>query len=393
MSVLTLLLCSCDSRHPNPIKITVLDPEWSQPEVLHRVVDQTDRFTRETGIRVAHSPVPETSFGQLDLARKLFREQSSSPDLLSIDMIWPEMIQDSLLDLKPYFSTELSALDPGLVASYAPKGKVVAIPYHTQIGILAYRTDLLRKYGYSHPPRTWDELEKMAARIQAGEHAEDNKDFWGYVWQGAEAEGLTCNALEWQASQGGGQIIEDDQTISVNNPAAIRAWDRAARWVGWISPPGVVAYLEPDSMNVWKSGHAAFWRTWQWKYRLTHWDETALPDRTGYTSIPGGVAGRFGALGGTGLGVSRFSAHPQEAITLLRFLIKSELAPENTGGSDSGRTRPQLYDLPQALGLRSRSTNFGDQPAVVSRPSIATGQQYEKVTRAYMHAVHSVLTR
>lgn len=33
-----------------------------------------------------------------------------------------------------------------------------------------------------------------------------------------------CAALEWQFSQGGGRIIEDNKTISVNNPRAIRAW-------------------------------------------------------------------------------------------------------------------------------------------------------------------------
>ena len=57
---------------------------------------------------------------------------------------------------------------------------------------------------------------------------------------------LTCNALEWQASEGGGRIIERDKTISVNNPQTIRAWRRAARWVGSISPPSVVAYKEWD---------------------------------------------------------------------------------------------------------------------------------------------------
>ena len=71
------------------------------------------------------------------------------------------------------------------------------------------------------PRKTWDELERMAQRIQAGERAKGKKDFWGYVWQGAAAESLTCNALEWQVAAGGGQIIENDRTISVNNPAAI----------------------------------------------------------------------------------------------------------------------------------------------------------------------------
>jgi trehalose/maltose transport system substrate-binding protein len=46
---------------------------------------------------------------------------------------------------------------------------------------LFYRVDLLRQYGYRAPPKTWDELERMAARIQAGERATGSQDFWGFV--------------------------------------------------------------------------------------------------------------------------------------------------------------------------------------------------------------------
>jgi trehalose/maltose transport system substrate-binding protein len=50
--------------------------------------------------------------------------------------------------------------------------------------------------------------------------------------------------------------------VSVNNPAAIRSWERAQRWIGSISPPAVVAYRERDSMGVFDSGNAAFNRLW-----------------------------------------------------------------------------------------------------------------------------------
>jgi trehalose/maltose transport system substrate-binding protein len=233
----------------------------------------------------------------------------------------------------------------------------------------------------------------MSARIQAGERAKGNKDFWGYVWQGASGEGLTCNALEWQVSDGGGHIIENDRTVSVNNPNAIHAWQRARHWVGWISPPSVVAFRETDSMNLWNSGRAAFWRTWQWNYRLTHWHEPAMGDRTGFTSVPGGSAGRAGTLGGTGLAISRLSAHPREAIALLRFLIGRELqSTHKSAGVESGQ-QPELYDLPRALIAYNRpATTVKDNSGVVVRPSIILGDAYEEVTRAYAQSVHTVLT-
>ena len=392
----SLFLCGiggCRRSPVQPVTVTVLDPEWSQPDELPAAQQESDAFTRETGILVKHLPVPETSLSQLGLWRKLLKEGGPTPDVLAIDVVWPGILDEYLIDLKPYAAEELSSEDPELVASYTAGGKVVALPYHPQIGVLAYRVDLLREYGYQHPPTTWDELEKMAARIQAGERAKGKKDFWGYLWQGAAAEGLTCNALEWQVAEGGGRVIENDKTISVNNPAAIRAWQRAAHWIGWITPPGVVAYRELDSMNVWNSGGAAFRRSWQSDFRLSHWQNSSLGAVTGYTSVPGGPGGRASTLGGTGLGVSRSSAHPLEAIAYIRALVRRDIQSRQERAHSEPPAQPELYDLPldlqpYALPAASGQTRGG----LVARPSVVSGQAYEEVTKAFMTAVHSVLS-
>ncbi len=87
------------------------------------------------------------------------------------------------------------------------EGKLVAAPFFTDAPALYYRKDLLEKHGAT-VPETWEELTATAQKIQDAERAEGKNDLWGYVWQGAAYEGLTCNALEWIKSHGGGQIIE-----------------------------------------------------------------------------------------------------------------------------------------------------------------------------------------
>ena len=150
------------------------------------------------------------------------------PDVYGIDVIWPEILADEFVDLRTYIpEREIAAHFPGLIASYSVKGKLVALPYTMAVGALFYRVDLLRQYGYREPPKNWDELEAMAARIQKGERAKGHADFWGYVWPGAPAEALACNALEWQASEGGGTVIENG-TVTVDTRIG-RAWERAAR--------------------------------------------------------------------------------------------------------------------------------------------------------------------
>src|SRR5260370_34259798 len=116
-------------------------------------------------------------------------------DVCGVDVIWRGMLPEYFTDLKPSVANEVSRQFPAIAAGYTVDNKLVAVPYRVDIGLLYYRTDLLRQYGYREPPRTWDELEIMAARIQAGERAKGKKQFWGFVWQGEGDEVLTCDAL------------------------------------------------------------------------------------------------------------------------------------------------------------------------------------------------------
>ncbi len=384
--------CSKQSSH-QPVTLTFLDIEWDAPDRLRGLGQDLQAFTRETGIQVERLGGPAGSLNQLALWRELLQKSTGAPDVCGIDAIWSGLLNEYLLDLTPDFATELSSQYPGVLASYTVAGKLVAIPRHAYVGVLHYRSDLLQRYGFREPPKTWDELQMMASRIQASERAKGNKDFWGYVWEGARDEDLTCNGLEWQVGDGGGRIIEDDQTISVNNPQTIRAWERAAGWVGSISPPGVVAYRKWDADNVWTAGKAAFHRGWESDYSLTPLHE--LPsDATeiGVTSVPGGTAGQAGTLGGNGLAIARNSAHPREAIELIRFLLQRDAQLRSASRQSEPPKEIDLYELPSILEPYSQLAKLNQiRGGVVTRPSVVAGPKYEDVSRAYIRALHSVL--
>jgi trehalose/maltose transport system substrate-binding protein len=399
MSLLLLAFAptGCRRSSPEPITLTFIDQEGLHDAAQRYLVSDTalQEFTRQTGIRVIHLPAPESNQDQLALYRNLLRGGAASPDVYGIDAIWSGTLGDYLVDMKPYVSSEHPLEDSEVLSSYIDRGKLVAMPYHLNTGVLYYRTDLLRRYGYSAPPATWDELEKMAERIQTGERARGEKDFWGFVWPGAAREGLTCNALEWQVDEGGGRIVEDDKKISVNNPDAIRAWERAAHWLGWISPPSVASYEEWDAANMfWVSGKAAFTRGWSY-YFLDYPPNVPFRDRSGVTSVPGGKSARVSTIGGSGLAVSQSSAHRSEAIKLVEFLLQREAQIEATRAHSDPPKQPELYELPTIL-LKAypRMAKPGEPPGgtVLLRPSTAAGQNYEDVSEAYSRAVHSVLT-
>ncbi|MBV8050708.1 MAG: extracellular solute-binding protein [Acidobacteriaceae bacterium] len=405
--LVAFLLCvapGCSKQPVEPVTLTFLDVEWDTPDRLPELAQDLQDFTKETGIRVKRLPRPDGSLDELALWRQQLEKGAAGPDLVSIDVIWSAMLSAYLMDLKPYFADELHSQNPAVLSSYTAGDKVVAIPHHAYVGVLFYRPDLLRKYGYDEPPATWDELESMSARIQAGERARGEKDFWGYVWQGAIDEDLTCRGLEWQVSQGGGRIIEDDKTISVDNPQTIKAWQRATRWVGSISPPGVVAYSKWDAQNLWGSGRAAFLHGWESNYSLITrgWPfpqagSHTVPDKVrqfGITSVPGGTDGRVSSLGGNGLALSQGSRHPHEAMQLMRFLLRRDQQLMRQSAQSEVPQEASLYELPVALNPYPQVGELNQNGGVVvPRPSVAAGDKYEEVTKAYIEAVHSVLTK
>ena len=387
-------LAGCRERTREPVTLVLHDiGPWHNPEYAGWTQGALEGFTRETGVIVKRLPGPRESDEQLVFQRQLLEGGAAMPDVYVIDAIWPGVLGEHFLDLAPRLGTEVTQHFPVLVANNSVKGRLVAVPFHANVGILVYRTDLLLEYGFEKPPATWDELETMALAIQNGERAKGRRDFWGYVWQGAPYEGLTCNALEWQASEGGGHILEHDGTVSVNNPGVIRAWGRAARWIGVLSPPEVVGYRELESENMWRTGNAAFLRSWP----ATHAASLASPTirgRFAVTLVPAGSEGRAVVLGENSLAVSRYSRHPDEAVALVRYLSRRDVQLGRSRTTSMAPTHPDIYDDPAVL----QSNPY--YPALkqvllrgaLSRPSAVSGPKYAEVSRAYFRAVHSVLT-
>lgn len=387
--------CRESSERTAGITLALVHQLWSDAGSQQRMNESLRTFTSQTGIQVEVLPAPEAAMEQLAAWRSLLARRATVPDVYGIDLTWPAILAEELVDLREYIpEREIAAHFTELIACYRVKGKLVALPYTMAVGVLFYRADLLRQYGYREPPRNWDELEAMATRIQEGERAKGHADFWGYVWPGAPSEALACNALEWQASEGGGTLIENG-TVTVDNPHAVRAWDRAARWIGSISPPGLVAYKEWDSLNLWQAGRAAFMRSWSFGHVIVHAPRSPMRDRSQIAPLPRGRKGLAATFAATGYGVSRHSRHPREAAMLVGFLSGRE--EQRRSGLSIGRppTIPDLYKDPEVTASYPYlSTHLQVyRKGLVSRPSVATGNIYPEVSRLYSEAVHSVLAK
>jgi len=395
IALLTGQSCRPSSPPQAGITLTLTDQSWVSRESQARLNEELRRFTDSSGIRVEWLAAPEAPIEQLTTWRKLLESGASMPDVYAIDVIWPGALANQLLDLRSYIpAQDIAAHFPELIANNTVNGRLAALPYNSGAGLLFYRIDLLRHYGYHAPPRTWEELQSMAARIQDGERARGHANFWGYVWQGAPSEALTCNALEWQVSEGGGTVIENG-TVTLDNPQTVRAWERAASWVGSISPPSVVAYKEWDAFHIWQSGQAAFMRNWTDAIIAARAPGSSVRGKFAIAPLPNGRKGSAATLGGQGYGVSRHSLHPREAAMLVRFLCGyDEQRRRSLSSSADPPSVPGLYKDPQVLAVNPYFSTVLEiyQKGLALRPSTAAGKAYPEVSRAYYEAVHAVLT-
>src|SRR2546422_620515 len=101
--------------------------------------------------------------------------------------------------------SERAAPFPAAVEPATWGGRVWAMPWIMNVGLLYYRADLLARYGL-RPPETYEALVAQVKRIQA---AEGDARLDGFLWQGKQYEGLIVNLLEGLWANGTRLLGED----------------------------------------------------------------------------------------------------------------------------------------------------------------------------------------
>lgn len=359
-------------------------------ELTKQAVENFNKENPDIEVKVLETP--DLAQDRLGLYLQFLEAQSSEVDVYQIDVIWPGDLAEHFVDLYDYGAKEVAGdhFAP-IIENNTVDGKLIAIPWFTDAGLLYYRSDLLEKYNLD-VPTTWDELEEYAQIIQDGERAQ-NPDFWGYVWQGNAYEGLTCDAVEWLVSNGGGSIISPDKMITVNNEKAAEIITQAAGWIGTISPSGVTGFAEEEARNMWQAGNAAFMRNWPYAYGLGNSDDSVIKGLFDVAPLPQGDAGRgAAALGGWQLAVSKYSENPEAAAKVALYLASYEVQKLR---AVEGSFNPTIKALYQDEDVLEANPFFGSLFDVFTnaapRPSTATAPNYNEVSTYFYKAVHSVL--
>jgi trehalose/maltose transport system substrate-binding protein len=357
---------------------------------------KTEEWAKKTGNKVEYISRPQDASATLQQFQQYWAAKSPDIDIYMVDVIWQGILAPHAVDLKKYFKEdETSKFFPRIIENNTVGGKLASIPCFTDAGIFYYRKDLLEKYGYKEPPKTWQEMTEMAKKIQEGERAAGKPDFQGFVFEGKASESVTCNAIEWIYSFNGGTIVEPDKKVSINNPDAIKALETAKGWVGTISPKGVTTYGEEEARNVWQAGNAAFMRNWPYAYALGNDPKSVIAGKFDVTVLPkGGDNGKnAAALGGWQLMVSAYSKAPDAAADLVKFLVSEETQKGRAVDLSLLPTLPALYSDADVLAKNPYFKNLLDVlQNAVARPSTVTGADYNQLSTAFFQSVNKVLT-
>jgi trehalose/maltose transport system substrate-binding protein len=185
-------------------------------------------WAERTGNTVKLISTPGSASEQLALYQQLLAAGADDIDVFQIDVVWPGILAQHFIDLAPAAGDRPARHFEAIIDNNTVEGRLVAMPWFADAGLLYYRADLLETH--DRPvPETWEELTETARSIQEAERAAGNGNFWGYVWQGRAYEGLTTNALEWISSHGGGTFVDEagEITSTTRPPSGRWNWRRA----------------------------------------------------------------------------------------------------------------------------------------------------------------------
>ncbi|WP_328724392.1 ABC transporter substrate-binding protein [Streptomyces sp. NBC_00259] len=306
-------------------------------------------------------------------------------DILNIDVAWTSEFAAAGW-IAPLESRRfpLNSFLPPVVDTATYDGKLYAVPYVTNAGMLYYRKDILDREG-ERPPVTWTELERQARTI-APRHG-----LGGYAGQFLPYEGLTVNATEAVYSAGG-TILGDDGRVTVDSAAARSGVDFLARGVrdGWI-PREALTYKEEESRQAFQDGRLLFLRNWPYAYAGASGKDSPVAGKFGAVPLPGPDGAGTSVLGGSNLAISTRARHPESASDLIAYLTSAPVQRKVLTEGALPPVRAALYQDPALI------REFPYLPALrasvlaaAPRPKSA---RYEQVSLAVQAVVHDAMAQ
>ncbi len=256
------------------------------------------------------SPTSDVAFEQLT---QRFTAGSSTPDVITSDVIWPaQFAQSGWLANLTKFHPATSAYFPSQMATGQYKGGVYAIPWFINAEGLYYRTDLIKT-----PPTTAAQLFSDAAAAMKA----DKKLKEGLAFEGDKYEGAVT------AFQSMGGQLTPSTLDNIDTPANVGVLTMMSDAINkyHVAPTAVSTWEESQVQNAWLAGQTPFALNWPYIFALSDGKGcmpgcAAVNGKTGWVPFPSPTGTAQASLGGDDLAVNAKSTHQAAAWEFIQYL-------------------------------------------------------------------------
>jgi multiple sugar transport system substrate-binding protein len=352
MALSLTMLAGCSGKKESDV-MTIRFVAWkpNQPEVWEEILRIF--HAENPGIRIEREIGPHSSTAFHDLLTQKLKNRSRDVDVFFMDVIWPAEFAAAgwAMPLDDFISgQEREKFLEGAILANTFENRLYGLPLFVDSGMLYYRKDLLKQYGFT-PPVTWQEMTDAAGKIVIKE-SKKGKYIYGFSGQFKQYEGLVCDMMEYILSNGGMLVDREKGVSAIEGKPALDAV-RFVRdsIIGSAAPVGVLAYQEPESLDLFIQGKAVFHRNWPYAWQIANDPQrSTIAGKVGIAKLPHFPGGKsYAALGGWQLGISSYSEHKEAAWKFVQFLTSERIQKLLAVKSGKAPTRKALYDDPEVL--------------------------------------------
>lgn len=341
---------------------------------------QLTRFERSNpGVFVTQRRTPDAADQRHQLYVQWLNAHARDPDVLQLDVVWtPELAAAGWLRALDAHAPDVRDFFGVAVEANRWRGRMYALPWFVDVGMLYYRSDVL-----AAPPRTHAELVAYARRASA--HGLQ----YGLLWQAARYEGLVTVFTEYLAAFGGA-ILDAHGRVMLESPAAHAALEamRSEIAPGGVVPRAALAWQEEQTRFAFQNGHALLMRNWPYAYALMQQPGSRVAGRFGVAALPPASGDRpVAALGGSQLAISAFSDQPELAYRLITFLTEPAQMLERARVAGELPARRSLYttaELAAALPFDAAQVEHILSNAV-ARPATPVYAELSDILQVHLH--------
>jgi multiple sugar transport system substrate-binding protein len=337
-------------------------------------------FTKQTGINVQVTAVPWDNVND-----KLTTAVASGngPDVTQIGLSLLPSFQSAgaLLDLSPYLKDHpglQSAKYPSGVASdkMNPAGKVLSVPWVSDVRILFYRSDILGAAGISSPPTTWTQFHDDAAIL-----AKRGQGKYGYYipqWDSALPVEFT-----WEA---GGKITDANGKVTFDTPEFRAAADF---YISFYKDKLVPTASDFDQAQGFISGAAPLVISGPYLAASIKSVAPQLNGKWNVALLPKNVTGTS-YYAGSNMGVFATSKHVVASLRLLDFLAQTNTqlswfkAANELPSTKAAMTDPSLTSDPM---VKTYTDQLQDAKPLPLAP------KWDKISQALLDALNGIVLK